>query len=623
MNSSFLSKNLEYLKEKDPALFNKIIALKGSAEYEIANSRSGLPTISHTDSLGKKKQIHSHYDPEAEASRFLETLNAHEFENFIVIGLGLGYQVLEIIKKASTHAKILIFEKDPELFALSLREVDFSILLKHPGIKIFVNADPLQLETLLEPEQANFTLNNYCLVRHNSLVDVDSEYYGHLLLEIKKYFNESRINLKTQSIHSKLYYKNTFSNLNHWFESPGINCLKNSLPDIPAIICSAGPSLDKNIQLLKSARERFYLIAVATALKPLLHNGIQPDMVISIDPDEQTINSFDLEKNITDYWLVWSPSVPSAIPETFPEHRLIFDSEVYLAGWFKKYTEEKGNLGKISSVAHSAVKLAQYLACSPIILVGQDLSFYKQRQHCLHSFYYEKHMDKVSRLNPLSYWDHKKYLNFGPNLTQNSDLFGQRISSTQAMESYNHIFSNNHNDSQVVINATEGGLPIAGVQNLTLKETLYSYCKELVKNKTDSLGALHNYEKKHFKSLQNSLALQIQILKSINEKLKNLSLKYLNSEPQSSDDKRLFITEMQEIFKTIISNTETVLILQGYNFAGFSNWYRSNNQILRKKELSTEGSFLDEEFERDLKFLEVLVESVEYLMINFEKSSSQ
>ena len=95
--------------------------------------------------------------------------------------------------------------------------------------------------------------------------------------------------------------------------------------------------------------------------------------------------------------LVYNPAVPNAIPKAFPHRRIAFDSEVYLAEWFKKHTEEKGNLGKISSVAHSAVKISQFLACSPIILVGQDLSFCQQRLHCFHSFYYDEHMDKVSR----------------------------------------------------------------------------------------------------------------------------------------------------------------------------------------------------------------------------------
>ena len=73
-------------------------------------------------------------------------------------------------------------------------------------------------------------------------------------------------------------------------------------------------------------------------------------------------------------------------------------------------------------------------------------------------------------------------------------------------------------------------------------------------------------------------------------------------------------------YEDILENKETAFLLQGYDFAGFSDWYRSNCRILRKKELSEDCSLLDEEFDRDLKFFDVLVGSADYLMVNFEKA---
>jgi hypothetical protein len=620
MSNTILNKNLACLKETDPALYEKIAPIKGSSFYQAVNSKSGLPTLIRVDRQGNKKQILSNYDPVAEADRYLKTLNIQEHSNFIITGLGLGYQATQLIKNTSSLSKIFIFEKDPELFALALRKVDLSLILKHPRIKLFIDANPLSLGSLLEPEQTNFTLNKYCIIKQVSIIGERLDYYGVLLKEIDLYFEESEINFKTLSAHSKLYYKNIFSNLNSSLNSPGIDSLKDCLLNFSAIICSAGPSLNKNIQLLKAARERFFLIAVATALKPLLHNGIQPDIVISIDPDEQTIKSFNFTNNIEDLWLVYSPSVPGIIPKAFPKRRLVFDSELYLADWFRKYTEEKGSLGKTSSVAHSAVKLAQFFGCSPVILVGQDLSFCQQRQHCLYSFYHEEHIDKLTKLKPLAYWDHLKYSNFGPNLTQCLDIFGKRISSTLAMKSYSHIFSKIFDDSRLVINATEGGIPIKGAQNLTLREALYKYCDTLIGEKKQLFLPSHAFDKNNCNSLKTSLARQINILSDIAEKLSNLKLNYLKTLPPSIKDKQLFLKEMNTIYECILKSEETALLLQGYDFAGFSNWYHSNNQIMKNMELLKVTSLVDEEFDRDLKFFEVLVESVEYLIVNFKKS---
>jgi hypothetical protein len=620
MSNSVLSKNLASLKKKDPALFDKIAPLKGSKFYATSESKSGLPTLIHIDQSGNKKQIDSIYDPVNEASRNLERLNIHESINFIVLGLGLGYHVSEIIKKCSTHSKIYIFEKDPELFALTIRDTDFSPIFEHPGVKLFVDIDLRELSDLMEPERINFTLNEYCLISQKALIERNIEYYGTLFQEIEIYFNESKINLKTQSIHSKLYYKNIFSNIDSLRNSPGISCLKDCLPDIPAIICSAGPSLDKNIQLLKSSRNGFFLIAVATALKPLLQNGIQPDVVISIDPDELTIRSFDFFNETGDTWLVYNAAVPNTIPKSFPNRKIAFDLDLHLAKWFKTRTEEKGSLGKVTSVAHSAFNFAKHLACSPIVLLGQDLSFHKQSLHCKYSFYYEDSINLVSRFRQLTYLNRLKYLNFGQNLTKCIDLFDCQVTSTLAMDSYRQIFLNCLDTSQAVINATEGGVPIEGMINLSLRETLHHYCGNSIKEKFDSLMTSMPLEECSLKTMRESTFSLIRNLENISERVNTIKSKYADT--LSNDQKQSFVNEMETLYKSILEYEETALLLQDYDFAGFSNWYRSNSQILCKKELTVKGSLLDEEFERDLKLLNVLEESVEYLRINFERSLS-
>ncbi len=600
MSDSFLNKNLSLLKNLDTSLYESIEPLSGSSI---------------------KKQIHSNYDPIAEARRYLDTLNVDASTNFIVLGLGLGYHVLDIIQRTSNRVNILIFEKDPELFALAIRKIDFTTILKHPGVKLFVNTNPDTIDKLLEPVKIDFTLNEFCLVQQKPLVDGNLEYYGNLLDKIDKYFIESRINLKTQTHHSKLYYKNIFSNLDNYLESPGINLLEDALSGIPVIICSAGPSLDKNIQLLKSARQRFFLIAVATALKPLLHNGIQPDIVFSIDPDALTINSFDLSIDTRDYWLIFNPAVPSIIPRIFPGRRLVFESEIYLAKWFKKYTEEKGGLGKVFSVAHSAAQFAQFSGCSQIILVGQDLSFSKHRLHCGHTFYNEEQVDKIDKLRTLSYWENLKYFNFGPNLTQKRDIYERNIASTIAMESYTDIFSRCFDQPQNVINATEGGIPIKGIQNLTLREALHNYCNERITGKKSPFKRLEAYKKKFFQSLQISTSRQTHQLGEIASTLNKIQEKHLSSETHDPKTKRLFVNEMNKVIASILADNETALLLQGYDFLGFSDWYRSNNRISNTKELSVDVNLLSDEFERDQKFFKVLTEAVNFLMTNFALKS--
>ena len=402
--------------------------------------------------------------------------------------------------------------------------------------------------------------------------------------------------------------------------SPGIKNLKDCLSDIPAIICSAGPSLDKNIQLLKSSRKGFFLIAVATALKPLLHHGIQPDVVISIDPDELTIRSFDFFRDSGDTWLVYNAAVPNTIPKIFPTRKMAFDLDVHLAKWFNKHSDEKGSLGKTSSVAHSALNFAEFLACSPVILIGQDLSFQNQRLHCNQSFYFEDSINLVSRFNPLYYLNRLKYLNFGPNLTERIDIFGCQVGSTLAMDSYRQIFSSSLDTSKTVINATEGGVPIKGMKNLSLREALYYHCRNSIKKNLESFIAPMSLEIDSLEDLYESTCRLLRNLEKISEEVN--AIKKLQIDAPSNDQKQYFVDHMETLYKSMREDKEIALLLQDYDFAGFSDWYRSSSQILNRKELFKDCSQLNEEYERDLIFLKVLADSVKYLRFGFERSLS-
>ena len=55
--------------------------------------------------------------------------------------------------------------------------------------------------------------------------------------------------------------------------------------DIPVIIVSAGPSLDKNVKELRKAQGKAFIIVVDAALRTVLQAGVQPDIVCTIDPE--------------------------------------------------------------------------------------------------------------------------------------------------------------------------------------------------------------------------------------------------------------------------------------------------------------------------------------------------
>ncbi len=96
--------------------------------------------------------------------------------------------------------------------------------------------------------------------------------------QIKNAVSKSRNVLITRSHFSKRWLKNTvnfFSNV-----SKGYSLKKTTKP---VIIACSGPSLETSIEFIRKNRDKIILIAVSSAIAPLLHYKIKPDLAISTD----------------------------------------------------------------------------------------------------------------------------------------------------------------------------------------------------------------------------------------------------------------------------------------------------------------------------------------------------
>ncbi|MFT4579080.1 MAG: hypothetical protein ACI8PD_001299 [Nitrospinales bacterium] len=623
MTVNILSKNLSLLKSLHPKAYEIIVSTQSSLEYEVSLSQSGYPTLSHQSSKGKKKYLLSKYDPMREATRLIESLDTSDTTNFIVVGIGLGYQVAELIKSTSEHSRIVVIENDRHLARLAFETNDLKQLLTHPGLSLVFSDQREDAIALLEEEKVNFSLNGYRLIQQNALSEVHSKRTNELLAGIKELFQESTIELKTQSAKSKTFYNNIYRNYSNLISSTGITNLKDSLLNIPAVICSAGPSLDKNIQFLKAKRDNFLLITVATALKPLIKNGISPDFIVVIDPDETTLNFFDLQNNSKDAWLLYNPVVPSKIPDTFTGKRLTYDSSINLALWLQKYIGKKGSLGKIFSVAHAAFQFARFIGCGPIIFIGQDLSFSKKRLHSRHSYYYRQQEDRVNHLETMKYLDQEKFHLYSSNLLERTDIFDKKVTTSISMDTYSNMLANSIDENSRSFNATEGGIGISGVENISLREAINLYCTVNISVKiSDALNSIP-LESSDTSQITRAADKQLAFFTKLSSFLNRIEKQFLKDKPLTNQSKGEFVQNMKLTIQYLLKDEDATLLLQGYDYSGFSRWNQRSTAILNRKKLVGENELLEEEFLRDQEFFKVLKGSVNFNMDVFESFSKE
>jgi len=121
LQSDFLKHNLGYWSSRDPAVVRKIEAVQIGADLKVSQARNGLATLA-----AGEIQLHSSYDPAAEASK-LATLaleNTPPNSAILLIGLGLGYFARELHNRYG--GEIAVVEADPAVVRAAFENADLS-----------------------------------------------------------------------------------------------------------------------------------------------------------------------------------------------------------------------------------------------------------------------------------------------------------------------------------------------------------------------------------------------------------------------------------------------------------------------------------------------------------------
>lgn len=160
--------------------------------------------------------------------------------------------------------------------------------------------------------------------------------------------------------------------------NPGIRDLKNAFKGLPALVVGAGPSLDKHLKQIKQQNDKFVVIAADAALKPLIQAGIRVDYTTSIERLNDYQKPFFEGLGPISTELVAFPVVLPSQFKLFPgQIRLVYRNYSYFAYFEKNWP--KGILKCGGSTSHLAVRLADWMGCSKIILIGID-SAYEQKE---------------------------------------------------------------------------------------------------------------------------------------------------------------------------------------------------------------------------------------------------
>ncbi|MCW0248642.1 motility associated factor glycosyltransferase family protein [Campylobacter lari] len=151
---------------------------------------------------------------------------------------------------------------------------------------------------------------------------------------------------------------------------------ENKAKNKSVIVVCAGPSLNKQLELLKKYQENFVIFAVDATYKTLLKNNIYPDFVFSLDESDNCFHFYkglSHKKNNTIF--VLGSSLHKKLMNNMNKER----NKIFILSdldYKKQFgLNDFGYLDFGTNVAHFAYSFAIALGFANVIIIGQDLAF--------------------------------------------------------------------------------------------------------------------------------------------------------------------------------------------------------------------------------------------------------
>lgn len=533
--------------------------------WEVVRARSGQPTLRVSTSEGRNLLLHSQYDPEEEARRVIAKHDVGDVFTFIVLGLGLGYHVVELLREDRDLLAVVI-EKDARIVKAAFTVMDFSRLICEGKLVMLV--DPTKAELMRRLNGYTVRLFSHVkvgeaakgarLIRHPASAQLYPEFYRGQMRNVLDFFEHGGTSLRTAMILPIDTKYNLLMNLPWYVYQPGLGVLKGRFRGYPAILVTAGPSLAKNIDQLRELSGRAVIIAVGTIYKTLLSHGVVPHFVTTLD--WHRISGRYLE-GVGDYGgsiLVAEPKASHEAVESF-RGRKLFAGNDFVDFCVEGLGVEREKIGGGATVAHLAFYLGDYMGASPIILVGQDLSYPHHVTHIPGSAIHKGWYPEQNRFNTMEMMEWQEiarvrlprgkaerigenvYVMDGqrvePLLRRVKDVYGNEIYTDVQMYSYLLQFERDFGlASAEVIDATEGGVRKKGTRPMRLREAAERYCGEEIPEEllevdiSDFLGRAPGKEKvkveleRHARELERTMGLYeeaVELLGRIKERFED------------------------------------------------------------------------------------------------------
>lgn len=444
---TFWEQNMEALKEKDSRLYRQMLECEklheaspyGSDIYSIEDTTVGDLTVSVT-SEQQKIYLHSIENPVGSAKALIDVYYDVYTDDYVIYGLGLGYHCIELAAR-DIDLHITIIENDIGMIQLAMTYMDMSWYFNHPGVRILYDADWSEWGKVLKCVEDKVVLFHRPSVRR-----IKNE-------QVKEKIQNFFVHEGSMRARSDQMVRNFRFNVKHC--ELDLSWFKEQFKGNTIIVVGAGPSLDKNVHLLKDKPQDCIVLAMGAVCRKLHNMGISMDYIIITDPKEISDGQIKGVEDLDIPMILLSTATKGVTRNYRGRKFMLCQRGVEDAEQLAKERDlmlfETGG-----SVATTAVDMCIRFQAGRIVLIGQDLAFTGNRNHT-----------EGARDEGIADYE---------DMIMVEDVFGNPVPTSRPFLMYREWMERRIAREDVtmpVVDATEGGARIKGTEVRMLAEVLF------------------------------------------------------------------------------------------------------------------------------------------------------
>jgi len=384
-----LATNNQFIYQEDPKeaslkQVNMFLQNPPSLDFEVAITEEEHYTYQHERVLNglfikRREQLKGHAP---------YVLSPGGQINFIAfMGSGLGHHIEALFEQYSIRS-LFLFEPEPDVFFATLHSVDIASWFEscqHLGGELTIKIGGVEEEFINDiyhyfKREGFFNLVQMYLYRH---------YMSDKTTDAFKRMNELAYRYKAGWGFCEdeiIGISHTLANISENNAPILLNNVKKMTSQIPVFIIGNGPSLTDNIEFIKQNQQRVIIISSGTSLKPLLDNGIKPDIHVEQERPKfiyQWIKKVGHENTLKEIPLICLNTVYPGILSLFKQPYIAMKSGDAGATFINEYISDKyaDLLYCNPTVTNASTATAIAMGFERLYLFGLDYGFKSKEMH--------------------------------------------------------------------------------------------------------------------------------------------------------------------------------------------------------------------------------------------------